>query len=512
MKLFEMVKASVSVPQAAQAYGLQTTRTGMALCPFHKDRHPSLKLNQDYFYCFGCGATGDVVDLVSRLFGLDSYDAARKLARDFGLDPDNPPAALEPQQPDRVAVRLYQQCEQHCWWVIQDYLHVLKGWKEHLAPASPHESLDDRFVEACQMVDYVAYLADVLESGAPEQRERMVDMLTDDGLITRLEQRLERLREEDNCHEQAPYPEDIPTFQEFIGYCLIPSNKGQRMMVIKGRGGEGKSQIGAVLGSVFGANLKDGSIGKISENRFARADLEYVLLCVDDDMRMEALRHTNYVKSIVTAQGKMDLERKGVQSYQGWMHARLLAFSNGDLQALFDRSDGFYRRQLVLTTRDRPAGRVDDPDLAEKIKGEKEGIFLWAFQGLQRLAANQFQFTESQRIRDNRETVKRDNNNLFDFMESEGYIRLKADYPISSKGLYDVYRMWCEENGMSPLKPRSFSDAVIANQQKYNLEYTNNITNAAGRRVRGFLGIQPLVHPHIAVFSGDLSRTCVPEG
>jgi len=131
------------------------------------------------------------------------------------------------------------------------------------------------------------------------------------------------------------YAEDIPTLQEFIGYCLIPSNKGQRMMVIKGNGGEGKSQIGAVLSTIFGTNMKDGSIGKISENRFARADLEHILLCVDDDMRMEALRQTNYVKSIVTAQGKMDLERKGKQSYQGWMFARLLAFSNGDLQALY---------------------------------------------------------------------------------------------------------------------------------------------------------------------------------
>ena len=140
------------------------------------------------------------------------------------------------------------------------------------------------------------------------------------------------------------YEEDIPTLQEFIGYCLIPSNKGQRMMVIKGNGGEGKSQIGAVLSTIFGTNMKDGSIGKISENRFARADLEHILLCVDDDMRMEALRQTNYVKSIVTAQGQMDLERKGKQSYQGWMYARLLAFSNGDLQALYDRSDGFYRR------------------------------------------------------------------------------------------------------------------------------------------------------------------------
>ena len=166
------------------------------------------------------------------------------------------------------------------------------------------------------------------------------------------------------------YPEDIHTLQEFIGYCLIPSNKGQRMMVIKGSGGEGKSQIGAVLSALFGCNMKDGSIGKISENRFARADLEHVLLCVDDDMRMEALRQTNYVKSIVTAQGKMDLERKGKQSYQGWMFARLLAFSNGDLQALFDRSDGFYRRQLVLTTKEKAADRVDDPDLAEKMKAE----------------------------------------------------------------------------------------------------------------------------------------------
>ena len=296
------------------------------------------------------------------------------------------------------------------------------------------------------------------------------------------------------------YPEDIPTLQEFIGYCLIPSNKGQRMMVIKGSGGEGKSQIGAVLSSLFGCNIKDGSIGKISENRFARADLEHVLLCIDDDMRMEALRQTNYVKSIVTAQGKMDLERKGKQSYQGWMYARLLAFSNGDLQALFDRSDGFYRRQLVLTTREKAADRVDDPDLAEKMKVEIEGIFLWAFEGLQRLAANNFKFTESARTRENREAVKRDNNNVYDFLESEGYIRLKADACISSKDCYEIYRMWCEENNLMALKPRSFSDALVAASGKYNLEYCNNIINAAGRRVRGFYGIEALVMPHINEF------------
>ena len=302
------------------------------------------------------------------------------------------------------------------------------------------------------------------------------------------------------------YAEDIPTLQEFIGYCLIPGNKGQRMMVIKGNGGEGKSQIGAVLGALLGSNMKDGSIGKISENRFARAE-EHILLCVDDDMRMEALRQTNYVKSIVTAQGKMDLECKGKQSYQGWMFARLLAFSNGDLQALYDRSDGFYRRQLVLTTKEKPAERVDDPDLAEKMKAEVEGIFLWVFEGLQRLVANNFKFTESQRTRDNREAVKRDNNNVFDFLESEGYIRLRADCTISSKYLYEIYRMWCEENNLTPLKRRSFSDSVIASQNRYNLEYCNKITNAAGRRVWGFFGIETIAKPNINGFSDVSKRT-----
>ena len=307
------------------------------------------------------------------------------------------------------------------------------------------------------------------------------------------------------------HAEDIPTLQEFIGYCLIPSNKGQRMMVIKGNGGEGKSQIGAVLSAIFGTNMKDGSIGKISENRFARADLEHILLCVDDDMRMEALRQTNYVKSIVTAQGKMDLERKGKQSYQGWMFARLLAFSNGDLQALYDRSDGFYRRQLVLTTKEKPVDRADDPDLAEKMKAEVEGILIWACEGLQRLAANNFKFTESQRTKDNREAVKRDNNNIFDFLESEGYIRLKADSTISSKELYEIYQMWCEENNLTALKRRSFSDAVIANQGKYNLEYCNRITNIAGRRVWGFFGIEAIARPYINGFSNVSEDTYVPR-
>ena len=289
------------------------------------------------------------------------------------------------------------------------------------------------------------------------------------------------------------YPEDIPTVQEFIGYCLIPSNKGQRMMVIKGSGGEGKSQIGTVLSHLFGSNAKDGSVGKISENRFARADLEHIHLLIDDDMRMEALRQTNYVKSLVTAQGRMDLEKKGKQSYQGWMFARLLAFSNGDLQSLYDRSNGFYRRQLILTTKERPPDRVDDPDIAEKMCRELEGIFLWAFEGLKRLVANHFRFTESVRARSNRETIKQDANNVLLFMEAGDYIRLTPEGKVGSQELYEIYTVWCRENGFSPLKNRSFSEFLIANQKKYSIEHSNNLTNLVGRRVWGFTGIESVL-------------------
>ena len=93
MNLFENVKAVVTVRQAAEHYGLKVGRGDMACCPFHNDRTPSMKLNEDYFYCFGCGATGDVIDFVARLFNLSNYEAAQKLADDFGIDPDKPPAA-----------------------------------------------------------------------------------------------------------------------------------------------------------------------------------------------------------------------------------------------------------------------------------------------------------------------------------------------------------------------------------------------------------------------------------
>ena len=288
---------------------------------------------------------------------------------------------------------------------------------------------------------------------------------------------------------------DIPTLQEYLGYCLIPSTKGQKMMLIVGKGGEGKSRIGLVLKQLMGDAASNGSVQKVENNRFARADLERRLLMIDDDMDMNALPKTNYIKTIVTAEAKLDLERKGVQSYQRDIYARFLCFGNGALTSLYDHSDGFFRRQIILTTKDKPADRFDDPFLAEKLIAEKEGIFLWMLEGLRRLIANHYHFTISQRAKDNISSAVRDANNILDFLDSEGYVAFKADYEASTKNLYAAYKRWCEDNAENPLSPKSFANQLSQNAERYHLEPVNNLHIGGGKRCRGYMGIYVLLSP-----------------
>ena len=196
MNLFESVKAAATVRQAAEHYGLKIGQGNMVCCPFHADRTPSMKLNEDYFYCFGCGAHGDVIDLVARLFGLSGYDAAKKLAYDFWIDPDKPPAAAALRKPQYPLAKMFQKETLHCQRVLCDYLHLLERWKVQYAPKTPEDTVDDRFVEACQMLDYIEDLTDILTFTELEARVKTVDMLQKDGMIDRLEERLKRTKKE----------------------------------------------------------------------------------------------------------------------------------------------------------------------------------------------------------------------------------------------------------------------------------------------------------------------------
>lgn len=196
MAMYETIKAAVPVKQAAEHYGLKVSHNGMACCPFHNDRHPSLKLNEDYFFCFGCGAKGDVIDLVARLFDLSGYEAAQRLAADFGIDTEPGQAATAICKPKRPHIRQFREDEMLCFRVLTDYLHLLEDWKMRYAPRTPDEPYDDRFVEALQMHCHIEYMADVLTVGDLEERVALVGELMKSGRIAFLKEYTARKKKE----------------------------------------------------------------------------------------------------------------------------------------------------------------------------------------------------------------------------------------------------------------------------------------------------------------------------
>lgn len=195
MKIFETVKQSVTTRQAAKAYGLEVDVHGMALCPFHDDHHPSLKLDQR-FYCFGCGASGDVIDFAARLFGITLKEAAQKLAEDFGITP-RPPTEVH------IPKRHAEPCpdsERLCICVLRDYLRLLRIWRVRYEPVKPGAPMDDRFVESCQMEATINFFLDVLIVGDPTLRERVLEVLLKDGSIYELQAYVEKQKKEEPSH------------------------------------------------------------------------------------------------------------------------------------------------------------------------------------------------------------------------------------------------------------------------------------------------------------------------
>ena len=169
--IFETVKQSITVREAAQMYGIEINRSGMACCPFHDDKNPSMKLNEEYFYCFGCGATGDVIDFTARLYNLSPKEAAEKLAQDFGLayDSQAPPRRRYVRQ--KSEAQKFKEDRDHTFRVLADYFHLLRKWETDYTPKTPEENPHPRFMEAIQRKDYVGYLLDFfLEDGPEEQK------------------------------------------------------------------------------------------------------------------------------------------------------------------------------------------------------------------------------------------------------------------------------------------------------------------------------------------------------
>ena len=171
--VFEVVKQSVAVREAAEMYGIAVGRGGMACCPFHDDRHPSMKVDTR-FHCFGCGADGDVIDFTARLYDLSPKEAAEKLAQDFGLSYDNkaPPRRSYVRQKSEAQVR--KEKREHGWRVLTDYYHLLRKWEADYSPKMPDEDPHPRFLEAIQKKDYMGYLLDTFLDSSTEEQDQWI--------------------------------------------------------------------------------------------------------------------------------------------------------------------------------------------------------------------------------------------------------------------------------------------------------------------------------------------------
>ena len=175
MNVFDAVKQSVTTRQVAEMYGLKVRRNNMASCPFHNDKTPSMKVDKR-FHCFGCGADGDVIDFVSRLYGISSLEAAQKIASDFGIFYDAKPVVAKPKKVIRKKsdAQIYAEAEQHCFRVLSDYYHLLKKWENDYAPSMEDEMWHPLFVEALQKKSHLEYLLDILVFGEIEEKALLV--------------------------------------------------------------------------------------------------------------------------------------------------------------------------------------------------------------------------------------------------------------------------------------------------------------------------------------------------
>ena len=197
--IFEIVRRSVSLREAAELYGIEIGRNGMACCPFHDDKNPSLKLNEDYFYCFGCGATGDVIDFTARLYDLTRREAAEKLAHDIGLNYSGhaPPGRRYVRQ--KTEAQKFREDRERSIRVLKDYHQMLQKWEAAYPPKSPEEELHPRFKEAVQKKSYVGFLLDFFREYSREEHKQWI---------------AEHLSEIDDLERRVKFMADKPTNRE----------------------------------------------------------------------------------------------------------------------------------------------------------------------------------------------------------------------------------------------------------------------------------------------------------
>ncbi len=284
------------------------------------------------------------------------------------------------------------------------------------------------------------------------------------------------------------HPDDIPTLQEYLGYCLMPNTKAQKALFIIGKGGEGKSRLTVLMKLVLGEGAVVSSVGKIGD-RFFNATLEERLLFIDDDLQSAKFNETDTFKSLVTNETDILVEAKGKPHYEIRPYVRFLMMGKQSVGSLHDRSHGFYRRVHIINTLPAPKGRQNDPDLIQNIwEAEKAAILLWLVKGALRLVRQNYRLTESAASKQALAQLKEDDNTALSFLKEQTFV-YGSGHSVTSSQLTAKYKDWCFDNDLFKVSGQTFKQVC---EDYFAREgggrYSNAVTTGLGK-VRGYLGV-----------------------
>lgn len=290
------------------------------------------------------------------------------------------------------------------------------------------------------------------------------------------------------------FPDDQVTLQQFCGYCLLPTTVLQKALIIIGNGGEGKSVLGAILNGILGdLNCYNESLS-VLQSPFGVANVENKLLFIDDDLSESALKNARAFKNLVTNKTTIQAQKKFVQDNPIKPYVRFICFGNFTLQALYDLSEGFQRRQLILQAKPKDPDRADDPFIdREIIENEAEGVLLWLLEGLNVLIQNNCKIAVSDRTKAQSDSFKQENDSVMLFLNECDGIKIGEGLRAHSATLYVAYEHFCRDNMLTPLKERSFLSMMKTKGRQYGIKGHSEPfelhTSHGTKRARGFFGI-----------------------
>ena len=253
----------------------------------------------------------------------------------------------------------------------------------------------------------------------------------------------------------------IPLIQEMMGYFLVPVTRGQKCFVIVGEGGAGKSQLLLVLNDILlgKENVSNVSWQALNE-RFKTAELFGKLANIFADLPTKNIDDNGIFKALV-GEDYLTVEKKNKNPFSFQSTARLLFSCNNIPKNYGDRSEGFYRRLIIIRFDHAVPDNKKDPDLLDKLRLEADGIFLFALEGLKRLMKNRYRFSETQANKAELQQYREDSDSVLSFIK-DCCDTGDESYVCGSTELFNAYKAYCEESGMKPYAQRKFIQQVLS--------------------------------------------------